>query len=235
MQGLDSSFDAIFFVTYHGSMSSQRAAVPHLQPAGDRRGVAQRHRGRRVRHQRAGGARPRRADRADHRRRRHRPRRPHGSRPGVHAAVVKTAVSRFAADSLHPTQACDADPRAGRGRDPVAGRRRAAGDRAAGHPCRSTFRNADLADMATWIIGVERGPGTHGDHDRRRPDRAVPRVHQHRACSPATSRSSRSTGGDGRMPGRRRVSDDSQSGFDGSSAVCHSIDARGSSSLTLCR
>ncbi len=23
-----------------------------------------------------------------------------------------------------------------------------------------TFRNADLADMATWIVGVERGPGT---------------------------------------------------------------------------
>ena len=27
--------------------------------------------------------------------------------PGIHAAVVKTAVSRFAADSMHPDEACE--------------------------------------------------------------------------------------------------------------------------------
>ena len=79
--------------------------------------------------------------------------------PGVHRAVVKTAVSRFASNSLHPADACALI------RDQAAAAI-AELDRAAPPaielPATLTvnFRNADLADMATWISGVRRGPGT---------------------------------------------------------------------------
>ena len=75
--------------------------------------------------------------------------------PGVHAAVVKTALSRFAADSMHPAQA----------RDLIRQQATAAIKSLAnaqppsiGLPAtlQVRFRNADLAEMATWISGVER-------------------------------------------------------------------------------
>jgi D-amino peptidase len=74
--------------------------------------------------------------------------------PGVYAAVVKTAVSRFAADSLHPAAAAELI----RTQAEAAVR-----DLSAASPPQiavpatltTTFRNADLAEMATWITGVQ--------------------------------------------------------------------------------
>jgi D-amino peptidase len=153
MQGLDSSFDAIFFVSYHGSMSSAAPLSHTYNPraiaevslnatvvgeSGINSLVALGHwvpvvliTGDDVTAAEAAKI-----------------------NPGVHAAVVKTAVSRFAADSLHPAAAgqlirtqAEASVR----------------ELSAAAPPQitlpatltTTFRNADLAEMATWITGVE--------------------------------------------------------------------------------
>ena len=158
MQGLDSSFDAIFFVSYHGSMSASAPLSHTYNPraiaevslngvvvgeSGINALVALGHEvpivlitGDDVTGEEAARV-----------------------SPGVHRAVVKTAVSRFAADSLHPTQACELI------RTQAQEAMRSLAD--ATPPAielpatlQVTFRNADIADMATWIVGVERGPGT---------------------------------------------------------------------------
>jgi D-amino peptidase len=74
--------------------------------------------------------------------------------PGIHAAAVKTAVSRFAADSLHPVAACElirAQAEAAVRNLPAA----SAPQITLPATLTTTFRNADLAEMATWINGVE--------------------------------------------------------------------------------
>ena len=75
--------------------------------------------------------------------------------PGIHTAVVKTAISRFAADSLHPTTARELiHERAGAA---IAGLADARPPQIAlPATLEITFRSADLAEMATWITGVER-------------------------------------------------------------------------------
>jgi D-amino peptidase len=154
MQGLDSSFDAIFFVSYHGSMSSSAPLSHTYNPRAiaevSLNGVVVGESG--INALVALG---------------------HGVpivlitgdditaaeaakvSPGVRAAVVKTAVSRFAADSLHPDDACDL----------IRAQAEAAiTDLASAEPpaitlpatLTITFRNADLAEMATWISGVSR-------------------------------------------------------------------------------
>jgi D-amino peptidase len=75
--------------------------------------------------------------------------------PGVHAAVVKRSVSRFAADSLHPAAAralIRAEAEAA-----VAGLA-AAPAVAAESPVRLeiAFRTSDYADLAARITGIER-------------------------------------------------------------------------------
>jgi D-amino peptidase len=80
--------------------------------------------------------------------------------PGIHAAVVKTAITRFAADSLHPHAACELI------RD--AARLAVAGLGGATPPANTlpatldvTYRNADIAEASTWVSGVVRtGPTT---------------------------------------------------------------------------
>jgi D-amino peptidase len=158
MQGLDSSFDAVFFVSYHGSMSASAPLSHTYNPraiaevslngvvvgeSGINALVALGHgvpivliTGDDVTAEEAARV-----------------------SPGVHRAVVKTAVSRFAADSLHPA------PARALIRERAAAAIRALD--AAAPPSIDlpatltvTFRNADLADMATWIVGVQRGPGT---------------------------------------------------------------------------
>jgi D-amino peptidase len=131
MQGLDPSFDAAFFVSYHGSMSASSPLSHTYNP----RAIAE---------VMLNGVVVDEAARVS---------------PGVHRAVVKTAVSRFASNSLHPADACALI------RDQAAAAI-AELDRSAlpaiELPATLTvnFRNADLADMATWISGVRRGPGT---------------------------------------------------------------------------
>jgi D-amino peptidase len=107
MQGLDESYDAVFFVSYHGSMGSNGSALSHTYfpgafaevtlngvvtgEAGINSLVAL-HYGVPVvlitgDTTTAEEIKP--------------------FVPGVHAAVVKNSVTRFAAESLHPTAACE--------------------------------------------------------------------------------------------------------------------------------
>jgi D-amino peptidase len=154
MQGLDASFDAIFFVSYHGSMSTSSPLSHTYNPraiaevslngtvvgeAGINALVALAHRvpivlvtGDDVTAAEATKV-----------------------NPGIHAAVVKTAVSRFAADSMHPSAARDlirAEAQAAIRDLPGSGLPQI--DLPA--TLTVTFRNADLAEMATWLTGVER-------------------------------------------------------------------------------
>ena len=79
--------------------------------------------------------------------------------PGVHQAVVKTAISRFAADSLHPDDA----------RELIRSKAAAAiASIADAQPpaitlpatLEVTYRNPDIAEMATWVTGVTRAGNT---------------------------------------------------------------------------
>ncbi|MCW2794298.1 MAG: peptidase D-aminopeptidase [Nocardioides sp.] len=154
MQGLDDSFDAVFYVSYHGSMSTAAPLSHTYNPraiaevrlngtvvgeSGINALVALGHgvpvvlvTGDDVT-----------ADEA------------RAVSPGIHTAVVKTAVSRFAADSLHPHAArALIRERAAAAIATLAGARPPAVDLPA--TLEVTFRNADLAEMATWVAGVER-------------------------------------------------------------------------------
>jgi D-amino peptidase len=155
MQGLDETFDAIFFVSYHGSMGTSGVlshtynprAVYEVRLNGDVVGEA--------------GVNLLVAERfavpavlvtgdqvtIEETRR---------VLPDVVGVVVKEATTRFAAQSLHPDEACRAIRE---------GARQAVASLASAPP-RTTvegpFRldvdwlTADMAEMATWIGGVER-------------------------------------------------------------------------------
>jgi D-amino peptidase len=74
--------------------------------------------------------------------------------PGIETAVVKTAVTRFAADSMHPDDACTLIRE--RARSAIAALSSAQLPKIALPATLDvTFRNADLAEMATWVTGVE--------------------------------------------------------------------------------
>ena len=162
MQGLDDSFDAIFFVSYHGSMTGTPATLSHtyspLAIAEVRlNGVVTGESG--INSLVAAG---------------------HGVpvvlitgdattaaelkpfAPQAKSAVVKKSVSRFAAESLHPTKACELIRVAAR--EAIAG---LAADDAASAGVGATplitlpatltirLRNPDIAEMATWLERVE--------------------------------------------------------------------------------
>jgi D-amino peptidase len=154
MQGLDASFDAVFFVSYHGSMSSLSPLSHTYNPlavaevtlngavvgeGGINALVALAHRVPvvLVTGDDVTAAETRRVC------------------PTVRTAVVKRAVSRFAADSMHPDDACDLIR--------AEAQQAIGGLGAAALPAielpavlRVRWRNADLAETATWISGVER-------------------------------------------------------------------------------
>ncbi|BDM69282.1 transporter [Streptomyces nigrescens] len=155
MQGLDASYDGVFFVSYHGSMAGSPSTLSHTYnpravaevrlngtPVGEsgiNALVAFGHgvpvvliTGDRTTAEEIGPF-----------------------CPGIRAAVVKTSVSRFAADSLHPEDAREVIRE--EAREAVRGLRDAAPPRIA-VPATLTlrFRNTDLAEMATWINGVVR-------------------------------------------------------------------------------
>ncbi len=158
MQGLDSTFDAIFFVSYHGSMSSPAPLSHTYNPraiaevrlnevvvgeSGINALVALGHgvpivliTGDDITGLEAAKV-----------------------SPSVHQAVVKTAISRFAADSLHPAAA----------RDLIRVKAELAitslNDAALPEislpaTLEVTYRNPDLAEMASWVSGVERRGNT---------------------------------------------------------------------------
>jgi D-amino peptidase len=75
--------------------------------------------------------------------------------PGIEGVVVKRSISRFAAHSLHPQEACrlirEGASRALSGLSSLA-------PPAVSLPARLdvTLLTADMAEMATWVGGVER-------------------------------------------------------------------------------
>lgn len=153
VEGLDASFDAVFFVSYHGSMSSEASALSHTY---NPRAIADVRLNGEVTGEGGINALVAQA---------------HGVPvvlvtgdettaeetarfcPGVVSAVVKRSVTRFAAESLHPEEARevirDAARRAMTADVPVP---------AIALPAtlEVRFLNGDFADMATWIRGVER-------------------------------------------------------------------------------
>jgi D-amino peptidase len=154
MQGLDSSYDAVFFVSYHGSMSTSSPLSHTYNP----RAIAEVRLGGRVVGESGINALVAQgycvpvvlvtgddvtADEMV------------AVCPSAHAAVVKRSVTRFAADSLHPAAA----------RDLIRARARAAIESLAdARPpafelpatLEVSFRNPDLAELATRITGVRR-------------------------------------------------------------------------------
>ncbi len=153
MQGLDASFDGVFFVSYHGSMSATRATLSHTYnplaisevrlngvPAGESGINALVALGHGVPVALITGD----GTTAEELR---------PFSPGARAVVVKDSLNRFAADSLHPAEAREAIRDAAR--EAVRGLARAAPPRIDLPATLSVrFRNPDLAEMATWINGV---------------------------------------------------------------------------------
>ncbi|MEU9126366.1 M55 family metallopeptidase [Streptomyces sp. NPDC048506] len=154
MQGLDGTFDGVFFVSYHGSVAGAPSALSHTYnpraiagvwlngvPAGESGVNALVALGHGVPVVLITGDRTT-AEEVE------------PFCPGIRAAVVKTSVSRFAADSLHPEQAREVIREAAR---EAVLRLPHAVPPAIDLPATLTvrFRNADLAEMATWINRVE--------------------------------------------------------------------------------
>ena len=155
MEGLDATFDAVFMVAYHGGIGAERAILSHTyNPAaiwearlngivvGESALNALVALGHRVPvvlitgdDATAEEARP--------------------FLPEIEAVVVKRSITRFAAESLHPDRACELI-RAGAAR--ALARARSAPPPAIDLPAtlEITFLTADMAEMATWIRGVQR-------------------------------------------------------------------------------
>lgn len=159
MEGLDASFDAIFFVGYHGSIGAERAILSHSY---NPRAIWEA----RINGEVAGET-ALNALVAAH----------YGvpialitgdqttveeSRlltPAPHGAVVKRSVTRFAAESLHPAVA--------RERIMAAAVEALTANKPASAPAfpdpttvEVTFLTSDMAEMACWVQGVERSPGS---------------------------------------------------------------------------
>lgn len=155
MQGLDSSFDAVFFVSYHGSMASEASTLSHtynpraisrvllngveVGESGINCLVALGH-GVPVVLITGDTTTAEEAARVS---------------PGITTAVVKESVTRFAADSMHPAQATAliraAAETAVRG---LADAKPPAIELPA--TLQIDFGNGDFAEMATWVDGVRR-------------------------------------------------------------------------------
>ncbi len=154
MQGLDRSFDAVMFVSYHGSMATSSALSHTYNPlaiadvslngqvvgeSGINLLVALGH-GVPAVLVTGDDVTAAEAVRIS---------------PGIHSAVVKTAVSRFAADSMHPSYACELIQH--RAEQAIAGISSAELPAIAlPATLEIAFRNPDLAEMATWINRVDR-------------------------------------------------------------------------------
>ena len=155
MQGLDSSYDAIFFISYHGSMSSESSVLSHTynpraiseikingqiaSEAGLNCLVAQ-HYG--VPVVLVSGDETTEIE-------------TQAWSPDVRAAVVKKSVSRFAADNMHPTEACELiKAKAEEAIKSLASFKAPKIELPA--TIEITFHNGDFAEQATWIPGTVR-------------------------------------------------------------------------------
>jgi D-amino peptidase len=155
MEGLDGTFDAVFMVAYHGAIGAERAILSHtynplavwearlngvaVGESALNALVALHHRVPVVLitgdEATAEEARP--------------------FLPDIESVVVKRSITRFAAESLHPDRACELI-RDGAAR--ALARANAISPPAIELPAtlEVTFLTADMAEMATWIRGVER-------------------------------------------------------------------------------
>ena len=175
MQGLDASFDAVFFVSYHGSAAGGPATLSHTYnpaaiaevrlngvPAGESGINSLVALGHGVPVVLVTGDQTTAEEL-----------RPYW--PEAHAAVVKQSVSRFAAESLHPARAnrlisqtaYQAVQTVQTVQTAQAGQAGQALPHSADRPVARIrlpatltvrMRNSDLAEMATWIERVERDP-----------------------------------------------------------------------------
>jgi len=155
MEGLDASYDAVFFVSYHGSMSTQASTLSHTY---NPRAVADV----RLNGEITGEAGINALVALGH-----------GVPvalvtgddetaaetrqfcPGVRSAVVKRSVTRFAADSLHPHDACERIRTAAQQAITALGTIAAPAIELPA-TLEVRFVNGDMAEMATWIGGVTR-------------------------------------------------------------------------------
>lgn len=155
MQGLDSSFDAIFFVSYHGSMASEASTLSHtynpraiarvllngveVGESGINALVALGH-GVPVVLVTGDDTTAEEAARIC---------------PGIKTAVVKHSVTRFAAESLHPTEAKALihDAAAAALQDLSSAQ---VPQIELPATLEVLFQTGDLAEMATWVQGVQR-------------------------------------------------------------------------------
>ncbi len=153
MQGLDSTFDAIFLISYHGSMSSEASVLSHtynpraisdirlngefVSEAGLNALVAQAYG---VPMVLVTGDETTEVE-------------TRMWSPGIYAAVVKKSITRFAADSMHPKQACEL----------IFEKAKASIEALANISVPAiklpatieiTFHNNDFADIATWLPGT---------------------------------------------------------------------------------
>ena len=155
MERLDDTFDAVFMIAYHGAIGAERAILSHtydplavwevrlndvaVGESALNALVALHHRVPVVLitgdEATAEEARP--------------------FLPDIEAVVVKRSITRFAAESLHPDRACELI-RDGAAR--ALARASAISPPAIGLPAtlQITFLNADMAEMATWLRGVDR-------------------------------------------------------------------------------
>ena len=156
MQGLDGSFDAVLFVSYHGSVGAP-AGLSHTYNPGA------------VMEARLGGVVTGEAginalvaahykvpvvlvtgDRCACEE-------TAALIPGVHTAVVKEHVSRLAARSLHPDRACALIRN--KAHLAIEGAAKAAPPPVGSAPLEVSVRTTDIAEAASWVRGVERtGP-----------------------------------------------------------------------------
>jgi len=155
MEGLDATFDCVFLVSYHGSISAEHAALSHTynpqaiwhaelngQVVGESaiNMLVAAHHGVPVVLVTGDEVTAEEARRFA---------------PGIEAVVVKRSITRFAAESLHPEVARE---RIKGGAQRALGRLATSKAPAIELPAtlELTLLTADLAEMATWLRGVER-------------------------------------------------------------------------------
>ncbi len=155
MQGLDGSFDAVFFVSYHGSIGAETAILSHTYNPGAvyevrldghivgesaLNALVAAHHGVPITLVTGDAATARESE---------------WFAPTAERVVVKESVSRYAAANLHPEAA---RRHIREGALAAMGRLGAARPPAFSRPARLeiVFLTADMAEMAAWIGGVER-------------------------------------------------------------------------------
>ena len=156
MQGLDDSFDAVLFVSYHGSAGAPAGLSHTYNP----RAVVEARLGEVVTGEAGINALvaahygvPVVLVTGD----RYACEETKALIPGVHTAVVKEPISRLAAHSLHPDRACELIKEAAY--TAVASSAGTEPPPLGGADLVVSVRTADIAEAATWVRGVERaGP-----------------------------------------------------------------------------